>query len=257
MILSRGVLGVQVILGNALGPLFIEVTNRGRYECIYSTFKAPRPCKIILSWQKNGLLLPLHASSDFLQIQEIWSLVLREREGVRDWVPDLVQVPTGPLSVIVLEPFLVFPLGPKPLRCFASRNWQDPRRVFLCAHLPGCESGSGRSRLSIPFASATRLALATSLPGFSFCSERPRFFFFQTAPSLWGSRAWQSPCYRFAPLPGLRAHPWQLSSRTPGPPPGLVDAWDPHPGSSSSWDLTGPLRRNFAIPKKPRLQMKC
>ena len=48
MILSSGVLGVQVILGSALGPLFIEVTNRGRYECIYSTFKAPRPCKTIL-----------------------------------------------------------------------------------------------------------------------------------------------------------------------------------------------------------------
>ena len=32
--------------------------------------------------QKNGLLLPHRASSGFLQIQEIRSLVLRDREGL-------------------------------------------------------------------------------------------------------------------------------------------------------------------------------
>lgn len=85
MILSSGVSGVLVLLGRALGPLFIEVTNRGRDECIYSVPSRPRgrAKQFGLDKQKSGLLLPHHASPGFPQIQEIWSLVLREREGVR------------------------------------------------------------------------------------------------------------------------------------------------------------------------------
>lgn len=85
MILSSGVLGALVILGQALGPLFREVTNRGRYECIYSVPSRPRgrAKQFGLDKQKNGPLLPHHARSGFPQIQEIWSLILREREGVR------------------------------------------------------------------------------------------------------------------------------------------------------------------------------
>ena len=197
----------------------------------------PRPRRTIWSRQtKERATTTQHASSGFPQIQEIRSLVLRESEGVRRWVPDLVLVPTGPVSVIVLEPFLVFPLDPEPLRGFASRSWQNPRRVFLCAHLPGCESGRGRSPSPVPTAaSPSPLLRPPASPWqpryrvFPFAADVPlslslSFFPPQTAPSLWGFRAWQSPCLPFAPLPDLRAHPRQLSSRTPRPPPGLVDA---------------------------------
>ena len=180
----------------------------------------PRPRRTIWSRQtKERATTTQHASSGFPQIQEIRSLVLRESEGVRRWVPDLVLVPTGPVSVIVLEPFLVFPLDPEPLRGFASRSWQNPRRVFLCAHLPGCESGRGRSPSPVPTAASPSPLLR---PPASPWQPRYRVFPFAADVPLSLSLFFFPPNGAFAvglqglaePLPPLRSPP-----RSESPPP--------------------------------------